>query len=110
MTFPGLMKHPVEIVKPGVKESRAGDLIKDWSTATRTASACWVWTQKAFEDEALTDESKMRVVLFFPKEADIDNEDQIEMAGHTYRVSGPPMPKYTLRGLHHWEVEAEGEF
>ena len=104
------MIQPANIVKPGIKISRAGDQIKDWSTPTSVTTSCWVWSKKTEENEGLDDEAILSVVLFFRPGENIKNEDRIETLGHTFTVSGPPKPKYTIKGLHHYEVDAEAEY
>jgi hypothetical protein len=110
MSFPGLMMEPATIVKPSTRTSRAGDIISDWDAPIRTQSNCWIWSKSVEENEGLDDEAILNVVLFFPPSANIANEDRIELIGHTFLVSGPPKPKRTVRGLHHYEVDARAEF
>jgi len=110
VTFATLLQHPVTIVKPGVKLSRAGDEVLSWEGAPpdgpiRTANKAWVTTTRVFEDENLLDTSEDEVQFFFLPSADIANEDRIEWESRTYVVVGPPVPRYTLRGLHHFEVK-----
>ena len=110
MSFPGMLMHTVQIVKAGVTTSRAGDPIKDWDTATRTASKAWLKTNRPEEDERLRDDATLEVVFFVPATTVVANEDRIEMDGRTYLVTGPPKEKYSTRGLHHFEIKAEGQF
>ena len=132
MTFATLMQHPVTIVKPGVKLSRAGDKVFTWEDVpvvwdtdytagyteeygvvdggthgpVRIASKAWVAAKRVFDDEALRDQSSLEVEFFLPPTVDIANEDRIEWDGRTFHVIGPPAKRYTVRGLHHLEVKA----
>lgn len=109
MTYSALMIQPAKVVKAGVKLSRAGDETADWDNPASVVDVtCWVGPMRASEDEGLTDEAILEAQFFFQPNVDIENEDRIEWGGHTYQVIGPPIPKYTVRGLHHYEVNGRG--
>lgn len=111
MTFPTMLLHTVQVVKPGRRTSRAGDTVLSWDEGgstppIRTAKKAWVTMRRPNEDQDMRDDSQWVAQFFFPSDTDVANEDRLEWKGRTFSVVGPPKERYTLRGLHHLEVEA----
>jgi hypothetical protein len=107
MTYPVLLIHDVNILKPAVVTSAAGDESYSWKTPASVPAKAWINPQKVFESEdPLRDSSKMVTEIFLAPSASITNEDRIAWGTRTFEAIGEPKFRYTPRGLHHLEVKA----
>ena len=107
MTIQTLLIHEVDILKPTMVTSNAGDESFSWDNPTRTASQAWIDPEKVFEPgDPLRPGSELQVQIFFSPTAVVANEDRIDWDGRIFHVIGPPRLRFTPRGVHHLEVKA----
>lgn len=107
MSLATLLVHDVTILRAGSTTDRYGDAVKDWATATSTASKAWVAQQSRTENvegrEALISEW----VAFLPAGTDVAGRDRLVWGDLTFEVVGRPntAPSPRLGGAsHHVEV------
>lgn len=104
MTLEALMVHDVTIVRSAEVDDRYGDTVADWSAADRVESKAWVSQRNTVEAVEHREGLVSSWVVYLPPDVDIGGRDRIEWGDLTFEVVGAPLPAYTPRGLHHYEV------
>jgi hypothetical protein len=101
------MVHDVTLVRAGTAESRYGDDVKDWSSATRTLSKGWVSQRDRSEDTDSREAQVQGFVVYLPAGTDVSGLDRVEWDDFTFDVVGPPNRAWSpkLRGEHHVELD-----
>lgn len=99
------LAHTVTIVHPGTTESRYGDTVDDWSTATEVDEPGWV-QQRSTSDErpgrtAVITEWK----CFLESTSAVTSRSRLRWEGRLFEVDGDPYVTSTPAGAHHVEVK-----
>lgn len=105
MSLTALLVHDVSIVRAGSTTDRYGATIKNWATATTTATSGWVTQVSGVEDRTDGREAQVGTwVLYLPVDTDVVGGDRVVWESYTFEVDGPPNRAWTPRGEHHVEA------
>lgn len=104
MSLAGLLVHDVTIVTPGSTVGRYGDAVKDWATATETATKGWVARRSQDEVNGHREAQVSEWVLYVTADVALSGADRVVWGAYTFEVDGPPVRAWTPRGEHHVEV------
>jgi head-tail adaptor len=100
-----LLARTVTIKRAGSTTDRYGASVKNWNTATTTATTGWLSQASSVEVNDLGREGQESLwTLVLPVDTDILGGDRVTIEGTTYEVDGPPNRAWTPRGEHHVEA------
>lgn len=106
MSFAGLLFQDVTVLTAGTATNRYGDAEKSWGSATSQTVKGWVARRGGSEDRDGGREAEIADwVLYLHPEVTVDGRARVVWGGLTFEVDGPPVPAYTPRGLHHFELD-----
>lgn len=105
MSFAGLLFQDVTVLTAGPADDRYGNPEKAWGSAASQVVKGWVARRGGSEDGDGGREAEIAEwVLFLHPDVTVDGRSRVVWDGLTFEVDGPPVPAYTPRGLHHFEV------
>lgn len=87
---PELLSTPVTILRATRVTDRYGRDSLDWSSPDRIDTTGYLHQQSALERTADRDTQSAQALLFLPAGTDITGRDRVQIAGHTWGVTGPP--------------------
>lgn len=85
-----LLTTPVTILRAQRVADRYGRDTLDWTAPDRVDTTGYLHQESGLEKTADRDTQSAQAVLYLPAGTDVTGRDRVEVAGHTWGITGPP--------------------